>query len=49
MEKSKKFYRWPVKTDEMFYSWIDIMMKINPPTLIRRGYFKVNELEVYTE
>jgi len=49
MEKSKKYYRWPVKTDEMFYSWIYIMMKINPPTLIRRGYFKVNELEEYTE
>lgn len=49
MEKSKKYYRWPVKTDEMFYNWVDVMMKISPPKLIRRGYFKIDELEVYTE
>lgn len=49
MEKSKKFYRWPVKPDELFYSWKDIVMKICPPQLIRRGYFKVKELETYSE
>lgn len=49
MEKSKTFYRWPVKPDELFYDWKDIIMKINSPKLIRRGYFKVKELETYSE
>lgn len=49
MEKTKQFYKWPVKTDELLYSWKDIVMKIKSPILIRRGYFKVRELETYTE
>lgn len=27
MEKYKKYYRWPVKTYEMFYSWIYTMSR----------------------
>lgn len=49
MEKSKTFYRWPVKPDELFYDWKDVIMKINAPKLIRTGYFKVKELETYSE
>lgn len=41
MEKSKTFYRWPVKPYELFYDWKDVTMKISTPKLIRRGYFKV--------
>lgn len=49
MEKSKKYYRWPDKEDRMFDKWTDIMMKINPPIFIRRGYFQIPELDIYTE
>lgn len=49
MEKTKQFYKWPAKTDELLYSWKDIVVKIKSPILIRRGYFKVRELETYTE
>lgn len=49
MEKTKKFYRWLERVDEMFYVWKDIMMKIKPPKLVRRGFFRVEELEIYTE
>jgi len=38
-----------VKPDELFYDWKDVIMKINAPKLIRRGYFKVKELETYSE
>lgn len=47
MEKSKAFYKWPSKEDKMFYKWNDILMKIKPPVLVRRGYFKVEELNEY--
>lgn len=49
MGKSKTFYRWPVKPNELFYDWKDVIMKINTPKLIRRGYLKVKELETYSE
>lgn len=49
MEKTKRFYRWPQKEDKMFYKWSDILMKINPPKLVRRGYFQVDELTEYTD
>lgn len=48
MEKTKAFYKWPNKEDTMFYKWSDILMKIKPPVLVRRGYFKVEELDEYT-
>lgn len=48
MEKSRTFYKWPVREDKMFYKWTDILMKIKPPQLVRRGYFKVEELDEYT-
>lgn len=48
MEKTKAFYKWPIKEDTMFYKWSDILMKIKPPVLVRRGYFKVEELEEFT-
>lgn len=48
MEKSKTFYKWPVREDKMFFKWTDILMKIKPPQLVRRGYFKVEELNEYT-
>lgn len=49
MEKTRTFYRWPEKVDEIFYPWKDIMMKIKPPKLVRRGFFRVEELDIYTE
>lgn len=49
MEKTKIFYRWPIKPDELLYQWKDVVMKISTPKLIRRGYFKVKELETYSE
>lgn len=49
MEKTKKFYRWPQKVDEIFYPWKDVMMKIKIPKLVRRGFFKVEELDIYTK
>jgi len=48
MEKTKAFYKWPIKEDTMFYKWNDILMKIKPPVFVRRGYFKVVELDEYT-
>lgn len=49
MVKTKAFYRWPEKEDKLFYKWSDILMKINPPKLVRRGYFKVEELDLYID
>jgi len=47
-KKTKAFYKWPIKEDTMFYKWSDILMKIKPPVFVRRGYFKVVELDEYT-
>lgn len=47
MEKLKTFYKWPQKVNELFYPGKDILMKIKPPTLVRR--FRVEELEIFIE
>lgn len=42
MEPTKKAWKWPKDKDMLFYKWCDILKIIEPPTLIKRGFFSVN-------
>lgn len=45
MQKSLKSWKWPERTDELNYSWNDVLGSIKPPTQIsRRGFYNVPEL-----
>lgn len=50
MEKTMKFWKWPVegKEDLMVYDFADIKMRLNEPTPIRRGYYSVPQLNSFT-
>ena len=46
MVKSGKYWKWPDKKDEIFYSWSEIKMTIQDPDLVNsRGMYKVPEIE----
>ena len=45
MQKSLKMWKWPLKPDELTYSWSDVMGSIKPPKQVtKRGIFSVPEL-----
>lgn len=45
MEKLSKSWRWPIKKDCINYEWSDVIVKIKPPILCKRNFFRVPELE----
>lgn len=48
MEKGRNYWKWPERKDMMEYKWEAIKKIIVPPRLIKRGYFRVRELEMFT-
>lgn len=45
MEKSLKMWKWPLKRDELTYSWSDVLGGIQPPKQVsKRGTFSIPEL-----
>lgn len=42
MERTKKFWKWPLVKDSLFYEWASITKIINPPRLMKRGLFHVS-------
>lgn len=49
MEKTQKFFRWPLKEDLMEYSYGDIHLIIEEPRQLRRGFFHVPELCLFVD
>lgn len=47
MTKGKKSWKWPDRQDILSCDWCDIKKVIKPPTLLRRGYFSVPELDSF--
>lgn len=46
MVKSLKFWKWPEKTDEIWYSWDNILGAINAPKqMTKRGLYSVPECD----
>jgi hypothetical protein len=39
MAKSKNYWKWPVRKDEIFYDWSGILGRINPKMVNKRGFF----------
>lgn len=44
MKRGIKFWKWPAIKDEQLYAWNDVLQKIKPPTLIKRGCYSVKEI-----
>lgn len=42
MERTTKFWKWPLVKDSLFYEWASITKIINPPRLMKRGLFHVS-------
>lgn len=47
MEKKLKCWKWPERKDVSQYSWEDILCKINPPKIMKRGQFLIPELQKF--
>ncbi|KAI8423498.1 hypothetical protein MSG28_012611 [Choristoneura fumiferana] len=45
MKRGTKYWKWPAIKDEQLYAWKDVLQKIKPPTLIKRGCYSVKEID----
>ena len=45
MARGCKAWKWPTITDEQLYHWNDVLQKIQPPKLIKRGCYFVREMD----
>lgn len=45
MQRGTKFWKWPAIKDEQLYAWKDVLQKIKPPILIKRGCYSVKEID----
>ncbi|KAG8278947.1 hypothetical protein J6590_007955 [Homalodisca vitripennis] len=44
MERTRKFWKWPAIKDSLSYKWCSIRKKIQPPKVMKRGLFSINDL-----
>lgn len=49
MERTKAFYKWPIKEDTMFYKWSDILMKINKTKQLMKDQLMFQTLKKKTK
>lgn len=49
LEETQKNYKWPAHPDELFYSLCDIQKIIKEPKMLKRGFYYVPELSIYSQ